>query len=74
MQPGTKVAETLTIRPDLMLVGKVMPDGNSVLWQEVVDQHGMGSNAHVQGVRPGKPVPLSGKEKPCPPEFAKYVN
>ncbi|MCD0168057.1 hypothetical protein IHN59_00260 [Deinococcus sp. 23YEL01] len=74
MQPGTKVAKVMKIRPDLMLVGKVMPDGQNVLWQEVVDQQGMGSNAHVQGVRPGNPVPLTGEEKPCPPEFQKYVS
>lgn len=73
MQPGTKIAKTMKLRPDLMLVGKVMPDGTQVQWQDVVDSHGMHSNAHVSGVRPNHPVALTGAEVPCPPEFARYV-
>lgn len=74
-QPGQKVADQLPHRPDLLILGKVQPDGKSVLWQEVVDHNGVETNRHHgAGVRPGRPVPLTGNEQPCPAEFAHLIS
>lgn len=72
-KPGDKVAHQVATRPNCLMLGKVMPDGGSVLWQEMVDHNGVESNRNAQGIRPGKPVPLKGDEQPCPPEFAHLV-
>lgn len=66
-QPGDKVALQLPHRPDLLVLGKVQPDGQQVLWCEIVDSNGVESNRNAAGVRPGRPVPLRGEERPCPP-------
>ncbi|ABW35063.1 hypothetical protein Dgeo_3022 (plasmid) [Deinococcus geothermalis DSM 11300] len=73
LQPGMKVAHQLPHRPDLLALGKVMPDGQSVLWQEIVDANGTETNRNASGVRPGRPVPIKGDERPCPPQFAHLV-
>lgn len=73
LQPGMKVAHQLPHRPNLLALGKVTADGQNVLWQEIVDHNGVESGRGGQGVRPGKPVPIKGDERPCPAEFAHLI-
>lgn len=72
LTPGMKVAKRIETRPDQLALGKVL-DGGKVLWQEIVNDHGVESNKTVPGVRPGNPVPLRGDELPCPAQFAHLV-
>jgi hypothetical protein len=72
-QPGEKVALQLPHRPDLLVLGRVQPDGQHVLWCEIVDSNGVESNRNAVGLRPGRPVSLKGTEQPCPLEFAHLV-
>lgn len=72
--PGQKVAHRVATGSEPMLMlGKVMPDGRNVLWQEMVNEHGVESNRNAPGIRPGRPVPLQGDELPCPVEFEQFI-
>ena len=72
--PGQRVAHRVTTGTEPMLMlGKVQPDGRSVVWQEMVNSHGIPSNQNAPGIRAGRPVPLQGDELPCPAEFANLI-
>jgi hypothetical protein len=67
------VAHTGPVGNAMLLVGRVVGDGQQVLWYELVNEYGVPSNAVARGVRPGRPVPLSGNEFPIPERFAALV-
>ncbi len=69
--PGMKVARAVSTAPGTL--GKVTPDGQSVVWHEIVDHEGQPASRYG-GMRFAKmPKPLKGDEVPIPPEFADLV-
>lgn len=73
LTPGMKVAERVLTTPDTLALGKVTEDGEHVVWLDFV--HADGRTATEYGVLWfGKtPRPLSGRELPCPEEFADLI-
>jgi hypothetical protein len=74
--PGMKVAERVKTAPHMLALGKVTPDGNSVIWHDIIDMaDGHAHHSHYGNpMRFAKtPVPLRGDEVPCPPELAHLI-
>jgi hypothetical protein len=73
---GMKVAHKVKTAPHCIAIVKVTPDGQNVIWQEIIDLHtGHHSNAFGRGFRFARtPKPLKGDEFPCPSEYANLVD
>lgn len=74
--PGMKVADHVETAPGMIALGKVQPDGKSVVWHEIIEVHeGQAHHSHY-GIPMRKgltPRPLRGTEVPCPPELAHLI-
>lgn len=69
MQPGTKVArQASTFRPDLLMLGTIQGDGNSVVWKTMINHDGHDAGKFGGGFT-GRAVPLSDGIKPCPQQL-----
>lgn len=72
--PGMKVARAVATAPGTFALGKVMSDGQNVVWHEIVDHEGRPASAYGGMWFAKTPKPLEGNEVPCPPEFADLVH
>ncbi len=71
--PGMKVARAVATAPGTLALGKVTPDGQSVVWHEIVDHEGQPASRYGGMQFAKRPKPLTGEEVPCPSQFADLV-
>lgn len=70
---GMKVARPVATAPGTLALGKVTPDGVSVVWHEIVDHDGQPTSKYGDIRMDRHPRPLKGDKVPIPPEFTGLV-